>query len=54
MAVEALGWTALILSVFALGAGAAAWFNGSRARVCGHLSLFRLPLKLMMTFEATL
>jgi len=32
MAVEALGWTALILSVFALGAGAAAWFRGSRAR----------------------
>ena len=44
MAVEALGWTALLLSVLALGAGAAAWFNASRARVCGHLSLFRLPL----------
>ena len=40
MAVEALGWTALALAVLALGAGAVAWFRITRARVCGHLSLF--------------
>jgi hypothetical protein len=37
MAVEALGWTALILAVLALGASAAAWFRVGRARVCGSL-----------------
>jgi len=36
MAVEALGWTVLGLSVLALGAGAASWFRVNRARVCVH------------------